>query len=245
MELSGKVALVTGSGVRVGRAIALGLAREGARVAVHYNKSLAPAAEVVAEIAATGGDAAPFAADLSDPAAPAKLAAAVAKHFGALDILVNSAASMEPTPLATVNAGDWERIMTLNLRAPFFLSLAAASHMKGPDASAAIVNISDLAAFETWPDYVVHGISKSGVVAMTRSLAKLLAPRVRVNCIAPGAVLLPENWPAENKRQIIASTPLGRIGSPEDVVEAVLYLAGASYVTGETVFVDGGRNIRR
>jgi pteridine reductase len=245
MDLHGKVALVTGSGVRVGRAIALGLSREGATIAVHYNSSAKPAAEVVHEITAAGGNSFAFEADLSKADSVETLIADVTQHFGRLDLLVNSAASMEATPIDTVSVDDWERIMTLNLRAPFFLSLAAAKRMQGPDASCAIVNISDLAAFETWPDYVVHGIAKAGIVTMTHSLAKLLAPRVRVNCIAPGAVMLPKGWPARSEREIIESTPLHRIGSPDDVAQAVVYLAQADYVTGETIFVDGGRNIRR
>jgi pteridine reductase len=164
--------------------------------------------------------------------------------MGRIDILVNSAASMEKTPFESIDVAAWERIMSLNFRAPFFLALEVGRLMR-QHSGGVIVNIADTAAFETWPEYVVHCLSKSGVVAMTRSLARMFAPLIRVNAIAPGAVLLPENWSEESKRQIESSTPLGRLGSPEDVAAAVLYLVGANYVTGETIVVDGGRLIRR
>jgi pteridine reductase len=255
MDLREKVVLVTGAGHRVGRAIALALGREGARVAVHYNESRALADEVVEIVRSQGTDARAFGGDLSDSRTPALLAAGVSSHFGALHVLVNSAAVMERTEFDSISVEAWERIMAINFRAPFFLALEAAKFMKESalpasgggvhNTAGAIVNIGDLAAFETWPDYVVHGLSKAGVDAMTRSLARMLAPDVRVNCVAPGAVLLPENWPAENEREIVKSTPLRRLGRPEDVADAVLYLIGADYVTGETLVVDGGRSIRR
>jgi pteridine reductase len=134
-------------------------------------------------------------------------------------------------------------MFALNLRAPFFLAQAAAPHLVGR--GGAIVNIADLAAFETWPAYVPHGISKSGIVTMTRSLARILAPAVRVNAIAPGAVLLPDEWDDDSADKLEESTPLRRLGSPEDVAGAMLYLLAADYVTGETIIVDGGRHVRR
>jgi pteridine reductase len=134
-------------------------------------------------------------------------------------------------------------MFALNLRAPFLLSQAAAPELTRREG--AIVNIADLAAFESWPAYVPHGITKAGVVQMTRSLARVLAPRVRVNAIAPGAVLLPDDWDQESRDRLIETTPLRRLGSPEDVARAVLYLVEADYVTGDTIFVDGGRHVRR
>lgn len=242
MNLAGRAVLVTGAGRRVGRAIALDLGAAGARVAVHYNASATGAHETVRLIKAAGGEARAIMADLCQPEAPATLAAEAAAMFGALDCLINSAAVMERTPFGTVSAASWDAMFAINLRAPFFLSQAAAPYLER--ANGAIVNIADLAAFETWPAYVPHGISKAGVVQMTRSLARVLAPRIRVNAVAPGAVLLPDDWTEADAARLAATTPLGRIGSPDDVVAAVRYLLGSDFITGETIIVDGGRHVR-
>jgi pteridine reductase len=241
MELRGRAALVTGAGHRVGRAIALALAARGVRVAVHYNRSGVPAEETAARIRQAGGDARLLQADLTRPEAPARLVDDAATALGGLDILVNSAAVMERTPIGEVTTEAWDAMFALNLRAPFFASQAAARHMtKG----GAIVNIADLAAFETWPAYVPHGISKAGIVQMTRALARTLAPAVRVNAVAPGVVLLPETWSTADAERLASTTPLRRVGSPDDVAGAVLYLLEADYVTGHTIIVDGGRHVR-
>ena len=237
--LAGKVALVTGAGRRVGRAIALALAEDGAQVAVHYNGSEAGAAETVALIEQGGGVARAVHADLSDPLAPDPLVRDVVGRFGRLDLLVNSAASMLRTPLDTVTPAQWDEIFALNLKAPFFIALAASRVM--PAAGGAIINLSDHMGFESWPAFVPHGIAKAGVAAMTHALAAALAPRVRVNAIAPGAVLAPDAWADADQQRFIDDTPLARLGTPGDVVHAVRYLATATYVTGETLFVDGGR----
>ena len=244
MELRGRVALVTGAGVRVGRAIALALAGQGMRVAVHYHASADGAAETVRLAKGSGGDARAFEADLSAATAPARLVGDVADALGSLDVLVNSAAVMMRTPVESVTPAQWDAMMSINLRAPFFLAQAAATQMQSAPMGGAIVNIADLAAFESWPEYIPHGISKAAVVHMTRGLARVLAPRVRVNAVAPGAVLLPESWDDAAAERLARTTPLGRLGSPEDVVQAVLYLLRADYVTGETIVVDGGRHVR-
>ena len=241
MALRDRVVLVTGAGQRIGRAIALGFGARGATVAVHYHASDDGARETAAEIVRLGGGAEPFAADLSAPDAPAALVDAVADHFGRLDVLVNSAAVMQRTPIGQVSPAAWDAIMALNLRAPFFAAQAASRRMT---AGGCIVNIADLAAFETWPAYVPHGISKAGIVQMTRALAHALAPAIRVNAVAPGAVLLPDAWDDASGERLAATTPLCRLGAPADVVGAVLYLATADYVTGETLIVDGGRHVR-
>jgi pteridine reductase len=241
VQLRGRVALVTGAGRRVGQAIAVALGARGARVAVHYRGSAAGAEETAGLVAAAGGDAALFQADLGEGAAPARLVDAVAERMGGLDVLVNSAAVMERTPVGTVTVEAWDAMFALNLRAPFFAAQAAAARMPR---GGAIVNIADLAAFETWPGYVPHGISKAGVVQMTRALARVLAPAVRVNAVAPGAVLLPDEWDAAAGERLARTTPLGRLGAAADVVGAVLYLLDADYVTGETIIVDGGRHVR-
>jgi pteridine reductase len=243
VELAGRVALVTGAGHRVGRALAVALGGRGMRVAVHYRGAEAGAAETCRLVAAAGGEAHPFRADLAEPDAPAALVDAVAAHFGALDVLVNSAAVMERTPVGEVTPERWDAMFAVNLRAPFFAAQAAARHMG--ERGGAVVNLADLAAFETWPAYVPHGITKAGVVQMTRALARALAPRVRVNAVAPGVVLLPEGWDERASERLRSTTPLARHGSPEDVARAMLYLLDADFVTGETILVDGGRHIRR
>lgn len=243
MKLRGRVALVTGAGRRVGRALAVGLGGQGMHVVVHYNASDRGAKETAGLIADAGGTATTAAADLTNPDAPARLVADVVRDLGALDVLVNSSAVMERTPVGQVTAAQWDAMMALNLRAPFMLAQAAAPHLAAVDG--AIVNIADLAAFETWPAYIPHGISKAGIVYMTRALARTLAPHIRVNAIAPGAVLLPDDWREEDAARLRKSTPLCRLGSPADVVQAMLYLLQADYVTGETIIVDGGRHVRR
>ena len=237
-----RVALVTGAGRRVGRAIALALGARGMRVAVHYNASAAGADETAALIRAQGGAAETLSGDLRDPAAVSALAAGVAERIGALHVLVNSAAVMVRTPFGETTAEQWDDMMALNLRAPFLLTQAAARPLAA--SRGCVVNIADLAAFESWPAYVPHGISKAGVVQMTRALARVMAPAVRVNAVAPGAVLLPDEWNEESARRLEDTTPLRRLGSAEDVAQAVLYLVDAEYVTGETIVVDGGRHVR-
>ena len=242
MDLRGRVALVTGAGRRVGRALAVALGAEGMTVAVHYHASDAGARETARLIEREGGKASLVKADLTGDTT-AGVIDDVVRQLGGLDVLVNSSAVMERTPLGEVTVAQWDAMMALNLRGPFFLSQAAAPHLAR--ARGAIVNIADLAAFETWPAYIPHGISKAGVVYMTRALARTLAPDVRVNGIAPGAVLLPDDWNEEDAARLRDSTPLRRLGTPDDVVGAMLYLLRADYVTGETLIVDGGRHVRR
>jgi pteridine reductase len=242
MQLRGRTALVTGAGRRVGRAIATALGKRGMHVAVHYGRSADGARETAAEIEREGGQAVCLPADLTDPDAPRTLVDAALGALGQLDVLVNSAAVMVRTPVGDVTPAQWDAMFAINLRAPFFLSQAAAPHLARRQG--AIINLADLAAFETWPAYVPHGISKAGIVQMTRALARVLAPDVRVNAIAPGTVLLPENWPPEAADRLAASTPLRRLGSPDDVTRAALFLLESDYITGETIIVDGGRHIR-
>lgn len=242
MDLDGKVALVTGAGTRVGRAIAVALGKAGMRIGVHYYGSEKGARQTADEIVAAGSEARTLPGDLTDPATGPRVVEHMSKVFGSLDVLVNSAAVMLRTPVGEVLVEDWDAMFALNLRAPFFLSQSAARAMK--DRGGVIINIADLAAFEAWRNYVPHSITKAGVVQMTRALAHALAPKIRVNAIAPGAVLLPEGATPEFRDKLISTTPLGRIGSPEDVAQAVIYLISADYVTGETLIVDGGRHVR-
>lgn len=242
MELRGRVALVTGAGKRVGRAIATSLGALGMRVVVHHHGSADGARETAHAIEAAGGSAKIVRANLTDPTSAGALVEAAVASWGGLDVLVNSAAVMERTPFLEVTPAQWDAIFALNLRAPFFLSQAAAPHLT--KAKGAIVNIADLGAFETWPAYVPHVLTKGAIVHMTRALARVLAPEVRVNAVAPGTVLLPEGWTAEDAERMRSTTPLGRNGSPDDVAQAVRYFLEADYVTGETLIVDGGRHAR-
>ena len=241
MTLDGAVALVTGAGKRVGRAIAVALAGRAARIAVHYNGSADGAAETVRMIEAAGATAHAFQANLTDAGAAAPLIDAVVAHFGQLDLLVNSAASMTRTPFGTVTASVWDEIFALNLRAPFLLSQAAAPALTMRDG--AIVNIADHMGAEPSPGFLPHGVSKAAVVALTRHLAATLAPRVRVNAVIPGGVLMPDGISGAFVAEFEAATPLRRLGTPGDVAGAVIYLAEAPYVTGEALHVDGGRHV--
>jgi pteridine reductase len=243
MTLRGKSALVTGAGRRVGRAIAVALGTRGMRVAVHYHASDDGARETVRLVEQAGGSAITVRGDLRDASACASLIDDVARELGALDVLVNSAAVMLRTPFGDVTPAEWDDIMALNLRAPFFLAQAAAPHLRA--AHGVVVNISDLAAFETWPAYVPHGASKAGVAYLTRALARVLAPEVRVGGVAPGAVLLPDDWDEASAEHLRRTTPLGREGSPDDVTRTVLFILDSDYLTGETIIVDGGRHVRQ
>ncbi|HET6702431.1 MAG TPA: SDR family oxidoreductase [Gemmatimonadaceae bacterium] len=236
-----RTALVTGAGRRVGRAIAVALGGRGMRVAVHYHQTERGAQDTVHAIVEAGGDAFTIRVDLGEAGAPARLIAEAVDRLGSLDVLVNSAAVMIRTPFGEVTERVWDEIFALNLRAPFFCAQAAAPRMRD---GGVIINIADLAAFESWTGYIPHGASKAGVVHITRAMAKVLGPRLRVNAIAPGAVLLPDDWSADDAERLARTTPLGRIGSPDDVTQAVLYLIDADYVTGQTLIVDGGRDVR-
>jgi pteridine reductase len=182
-----------------------------------------------------------FRADLGTADAPALLVKQTVSAMGRLDVVVNSAAVMMRTPVGDITAESWDAILNLNLRAPFLIAQEAARHL--PDGGV-IVNIADLSAFEVWPGYVPHGVSKAALVQLTRALARVFAPRVRVNAVAPGTVLLPDGWSAKESARLRDTTPLKRWGTPDDVAGAVLYLIGATYVTGETIIVDGGRHVR-
>jgi pteridine reductase len=243
MSLAGRRALVTGAGRRLGRAIAVGLARAGCDLAVHYHTSRDDAEATGREIRATGRRAELLDADLRDATAARGLADRAAKALSGLDILVNSAAIMVRQSVEAVTPESWDETQNLNVRAGFFVAQGAIAHLR--PARGRIVNIADVAGFEPWPEYVAHCVSKAAVVMLTKGLARALAPDITVNAVAPGAVLVPESWDAKARQQLIESTPLERLGTPDDVVRAVCYLLDSGdYVTGTTLIVDGGRLIR-
>lgn len=244
MELAGRVALVTGGARRMGRFFAEALAARGMRVAIHYGASATDAETLRAALEARGCDAATFGADLRDAGRAAELIDRVVEHFGGLDLLVNSAAVMERLTVAETTVDQWDAIMHLNLRAPFFLAQRAAPHLA--KSRGTIVNIADLGGLEPWPSYAAHSISKAGVVMLTKVLATALAPEVTVNAIAPGTVLVPDDFDAAKRAFLSETTPLRRLGTPQDAVNALLYLVErGDFVTGETIVVDGGRILRR
>jgi len=243
-SLSGKAALVTGGARRVGAAIARRLHAAGASVLLHYRDSEADAAKLEAELnALRPKSAAKVKAELLAPIAPRALLSAARDTFGRLDLLVNNASSFFPVEVGAIEPSHWEELVGSNLRAPLFICQEAAPELAKREG--AIVNIVDIHADRPLKGYPVYSIAKAGLAALTRSLALELAPRVRVNGVAPGAIAWPDDGqfePAERAR-IIATTPLGRVGSPEDIAQAVHFLACAPYVTGQVIAVDGGRSI--
>jgi pteridine reductase len=243
VRLEGAGALVTGAGRRIGQAIAVGLAQSGCDVAVHYHGSMQGAEETATAIRAAGRRAELIRGDLRDPVAARGLADQAARSLKRLDVVVNSAAIMVRQSVEDVTPESWDETLDLNLRAAFFVSQGAIPHLRR--ARGKIVNIADLAGLEPWPAYATHCISKAGVVMLTKALARALAPDIAVNAVAPGAVLLPDDWDEATGAHIRETTPLKRLGAPADVVAAVRFLlSGTDYVTGTILVVDGGRLIR-
>jgi pteridine reductase len=233
------VALVTGGAVRVGRALSLGLAEAGYDVAVHYHASAAEAKETATRIEDLGRRAVLVTGDLADPGVPEALVADVHAHTGRLDLLVNSAAAFDARPLEDVDAAAWDEVMDLNVRAPHLLVRAAAELLRVSKGS--VVNLVDLSAYQAWTEHPTHAVSKAALVHLTRVQARALAPHVRVNGVAPGAVLPPADYSPERWDALRRKTPLQRLGTPEDVVRTVLFLARSSFITGQVLAVDGGR----
>jgi NAD(P)-dependent dehydrogenase (short-subunit alcohol dehydrogenase family) len=243
MELQGKVALVTGAAHRVGRDIALGLAREGMHVVVHYNVSADAAQQTLADVRALGVDAIAVKADQSYTPDVDKLFTAATSRFGRLDVLVNSAAIMERKAFLDITEADWDRTLDINLKGPFLCAQAAARLMLPREQGGAIINIADLAGLKPWPSYLHHSVSKAGIVMMTKVLALALGPTIRVNAVAPGPVAKPVGWTDERWEAHGATLPLRRTGAGQDVAEAVVFLLKADYITGEVVVVDGGSSL--
>ncbi|CAN5897762.1 pteridine reductase [soil metagenome] len=243
MELRGRVALVTGAGRRLGREMARALAGRGMTLAIHHHASGEGARELRDEVRAGGGRAECFAADLTDAGAARSLPPRVVEAFGRLDVLVNSAAVMHRIGFEQTTPDLYDSVLALNLRSVFFCTQGAAPALRAVRGK--VVNLADLAGLQPWPGFAAHSVSKAGVVMLTKVLARSLAPEVTVNAIAPGAVLVPEEYDAEERERLATMAPLGRLGSPADVVAALLYLLeGGDFVTGEVLTVDGGRLLR-
>ena len=243
--MQGKVVLITGGAKRVGAAVCRRLHAAGANVMLHYRTSAGEARLLQAELNHQRKDSvALIQADLLDLAKLPSLIDQTVQIFNRLDAVVNNASSFHPTPVGEISEEDWEDLIGANLRAPLFIAQAAAPALK--KTQGAIVNITDIHAERPLKNYVVYSVAKAGLVGLTRSLARELAPEVRVNAVAPGPILWPddEEFDELSRQRIISHTPLKREGTPEDIAKAVHFLlAEATYVTGETVNVDGGRHV--
>ena len=242
MELSDKVCLVTGAARRVGRAIARELASAGAHVVVHHRSSEDDARSLVAEIEAAGGAATAARADLTDLGELQLLVRNVEVDVGYVDVLVNNASDFFETPLLTTSDADWDRLLDVNLKAPFRLCRRVASTMLNRGGGV-IVNLTDVWGERPLDRHVAYSVSKAGLIMLTKALARELAPTVRVNAISPGSVLWPESYDEETRARSLARIPLGRAGSAEDVARAVRFLAEEEYLTGAVLPVDGGKSL--
>jgi len=239
-KLSGRVALVTGAGKRLGRAVALRLAGEGADVAVHYRGSDTEATEVVAEIERLGRRAVAMPAELTGVEEIRALVQRVAHEFGRIDVLVNSAANFLPSSVISTTEEIWDASLDTNVKGPFFLAQATAPWLRR--SNGAIVNFADTGGILGWPGYIAHSVSKAGMIMLTKTLAKALAPEVRVNAIAPGTITMAGD-PPEWEQEFVKLAPLKKTGTPEDIAEAVSYLVSAKFLTGHVLVLDGGRTL--
>jgi len=239
-KLNRKVALVTGAAKRLGRAMALHLAHEGADVVIHFHGSAAEAQEAVAQITSIGRRAISLPADLSKKSDIDKLFAGATKEFGRLDILINNASNFLRVDFPSITEEIWDAALDVNLKAPFFCSQAAAPLLR--KTNGVIINLSDVAGFLGWTGYIPHSVSKAGVTMLTRVLAKALAPEIRVNAIAPGTITMPGD-PPDLAADFIKRAPLQRTGTTDDVTAAISFLINSPFITGEVLLLDGGRTL--
>jgi NAD(P)-dependent dehydrogenase (short-subunit alcohol dehydrogenase family) len=240
-SLAGKVALVTGAAKRIGRSVALRLASEGADVIVNYRGSKAEAGEVVAQISAAGRRGMAIQADVAKRADVLAMFAAIEKEFGRLDILVNNAGMFFPAKFEELTEEQWDTILDTNLKSQFLCSQAAAPMLRR-SGHGRIVNFASLGGLLAWPAYTHYCVSKAGVIMLTRCLARALAPEITVNAIAPGTISFPEDSP-DIAGDFIRRAPLHRTGTPEDIDDAVVFLAQSAFITGQVIVVDGGRSL--
>lgn len=246
MTSFGRVVLVTGGARRVGAAIVKSFARAGDAIVLHHGNSPRDAEAVANEVRAAGAQVLVVQADLRKNDAPARIVDEAVRAFGTLDVVVSSASVMTRHPFEDVTPAEWEEVEAVNLRAPFFLMQAAARVMKDNPRGGVMIQLSDHLAFETiFPTLIPHQITKFAVTQLVRVLASALAPHIRVNAVAPGLVLAPDDLSDEALQKFLLDVPMGRSGSTDDVVQAIHYLVDAPYVTGVTLPVDGGRTLRR
>jgi NAD(P)-dependent dehydrogenase (short-subunit alcohol dehydrogenase family) len=242
LDLNGKVALVTGGAVRVGKAIALALAHAGADIAFSYHSSGVEAQETQREIEALGRRVYSERADAGNVGACQSLVAHTVAALGRLDVLVNSASLWKRTRFAELTESDWDHVTNILLKGAVFTAHAAAPHLRA-HGDGAVINITDLSAYVPFPNFIAHSAGKAGVLNLTKSLALELAPEVRVNAVAPGPVLPPPGYSEKQIQDAADRTLLGRWGTADDVADAVVFLARAGYVTGTVIEVDGGEHL--
>ncbi len=240
MKIENRVVLVTGAAVRVGRAIALHLAARGADIAFTYYEEGEPWQETQVAIEALGRKVLVKQVEVRAPDQVEALINAVIEEFGRIDILINNASVWLRSPVLEIAEEAWDLAMDVNLKGPFLLAQGVAPYMLAQE-EGLILNITDLSAFQVWPGYAHHAASKAGLVSLTKSLAVELAPKIRVNAIAPGTVMLPDDYTPEKKKWAEDKSLLKRVGSPEDVARLVAYLVENDFTTGGVYFVDGGR----
>ena len=243
MTLQGRVALVTGGARRVGRTIAVALARRGADVAISYHTSRAETTRAVEELRALGVRAAAIRADVAASADVARLIRQTDRQLGRLDVLINCASAFVRTPFSALTERDWDLHLNTNLKGPFLCSLLAVRLMR-KTGGGKIINITDWAGERPYRDYLPYCVSKAALSALTKALAKELAPRIQVIAIAPGPVLPPPGMTRQERQRVIRRLPLARWGTPTDVASAVVFaIEGTDFMTGSTIVIDGGRSI--
>lgn len=242
MDLQGRVAIVTGSAVRLGKAMALGLAQAGADLVVHYHRSAGPAQETVAQVRALGVQAVAIQADLSNPTSVRTIMPQAQRAMGHIDVLVNSAAIFERGSLEDTTEELWDRHLDINLKAPFLLCKSFAGQLE-PDQRGHILNVVDWRALRPGKAYVAYTAAKAGLVGLTKTLALGLAPHVQVNAIAPGAILPPPGQSDDEIERLIPRIPMGKTGDATDIVEAALFLLQSDFITGEILHVTGGEHL--
>lgn len=241
IDLSGRVALVTGGGTRVGAAIARALAEAGCDLIIHHASSAAGARRVAEDVSRLGRKAAVLRADLTDRAQIDKLASEAIGFSGRLDVLVHNAANFDRVPPEELDEKAWDRALALNATAPYLLTLATAGALKA--SRGCVVAITCISAERPWKSYIPYSASKAALASLVQGLALGLSPEVRVNAVAPGTVLPPESYDEEKLARLAARAPLQRIGEAADVARAVVFLAQNDYLTGQTITVDGGRSM--
>jgi len=242
MNIDGKVALITGSAKRIGRAIAVELGKKRARLGIHYRSSDREAQETLKMVRDAGAEGALFQCELTDTRAVEQMFREIGARFGSLDILVNNASVFSPSTVDQTRPEEWDHQMDSNAKAAFFVAQQAATLMVKAG-QGKIINLADVAGEVIWPGYFAYSVSKAALIAVNRGLARAYAPSIQVNAIAPGPVLFPEHYTEDQKKTAVEKTLLKREGTPQDIVNAVIFLIENDYITGELIHVDGGRHL--
>jgi len=242
MQIKDSVVLITGAAVRVGKAVALYLAERGAHIAFSYYLDDEPWEETLSEIRAKGVEAIAVQTEIRDRDAVQNLVDTTVGQLGRIDVLINSASVWLRAPFLSITENEWDLSLDVNLKGPFLCTQAVAPVMQA-QGTGLVINITDLSAFQVWPEYAHHAAGKAGLVALTQVTAAELAPTIRVNAIAPGTVLLPKNAPPEKRAWAEGKSVLKRIGTPEDVARTVGFLMESDFATGAVYFIDGGRQL--